>query len=75
MGKLFLFLRCGRGLMSSSSIEIFLTSQFKKDLSQLAKRYRSIRKDLEPLIEKLKSGEILGVQISGLNNQVFKVRP
>ena len=74
MGKLFLFLRCGRGLMSSSSIEIFLTSRFKKDLSQLAKRYRSIRKDLEPLIEQLKSGEVLGDQISGLNNQVFKVR-
>jgi len=74
MGKLFLFLRCGRGLMSSSSIEIFLTSRFKKDLSQLAKRYRSIRKDLEPLIEQLKSGEALGDQISGLNNQVFKVR-
>ncbi len=60
--------------MSSNSIEIFLTSRFKKDLSQLAKRYRSIRKDLEPLIEQLKSGEILGDQISGLNNQVFKVR-
>jgi mRNA-degrading endonuclease RelE of RelBE toxin-antitoxin system len=31
--------------MSSNSIEIFLTSRFKKDLSQLAKRYRSIRRD------------------------------
>ena len=60
--------------MSSNSIEIFLTSRFKKDLSQLAKRYRSIRKDLEPLVEQLKSGEVLGDQISGLNNQVFKVR-
>ncbi len=60
--------------MSSSSIEIFLTSSFKKDLCQLAKRYRSIRKNLEPLVEQLKSGEILGDQISGLNNQVFKVR-
>ena len=60
--------------MSSNSIEIFLTSRFKKDLGQLAKRYRSIRKDLEPLVEQLKSGEILGDQISGLNSQVFKVR-
>jgi mRNA-degrading endonuclease YafQ of YafQ-DinJ toxin-antitoxin module len=46
--------------MSSNAIEIFLTSRFKKDLNQLAKRYRSIRKDLEPLIEQLKSGEVLG---------------
>ena len=45
--------------MSSNSIEIFLTSRFKKDLSQLAKRYRSIRKDLQPLVEQLKSGEVL----------------
>lgn len=60
--------------MSSNSIEILLTSRFKKDLSQLAKRYRSIRKDLDPLVEQLKSGEILGDRLSGLNNQVFKVR-
>ena len=60
--------------MSNNSIEIFLTSRFKKDLSQLAKRYRAIRKDLEPLVEQLKSGEVLGDQISGLNIQVFKVR-
>jgi mRNA-degrading endonuclease RelE of RelBE toxin-antitoxin system len=42
--------------MSSNSIETLLTPRFKKDLSQLAKRYRSIRKDLEPLVEQLKSG-------------------
>jgi hypothetical protein len=71
VGKPFLYLRCGRGLISSNSIEIFLTSRFKKDLSQLARRYRSIRKDIEPLVERLKSGEILGDQVSGLNNQVF----
>jgi mRNA-degrading endonuclease RelE of RelBE toxin-antitoxin system len=59
--------------MSSNSIEIFLTSRFKKDLSQLAKRYSSICKDLESLVEQLKSGEVLGDQISDLNNQVFKV--
>jgi len=29
-----LYLRCGRGLMSSNSIEIFLTSRFKKDRLQ-----------------------------------------
>lgn len=55
-------------------VEILLTQYFKKNLTQLAKRYRSIRKDLEPLIECLKLGEILGEQISGSNYQVFKVR-
>lgn len=62
--------------MSNNSlpVEILLTQYFKKNLTQLAKRYRSIRKDLEPLIECLKLGEILGEQISGSNYQVFKVR-
>lgn len=74
MGKLSPYLRCGKELMSNNSIEIFLTLRFKKDLSQLAKRYRSIRQDLEPLVEQLKSGEVLGDRITGLNNPIFKVR-
>lgn len=57
-----------------SPMDILLTRRFKKDLAQLAKRYRSIREDLQPLIDKLKAGEILGEQLSGLNYQVFKVR-
>jgi mRNA-degrading endonuclease RelE of RelBE toxin-antitoxin system len=57
-----------------SPLDILLTQRFKKDLAQLAKRYRSIREDLEPLIENLKAGEILGEQLSGLSYQVFKVR-
>ena len=55
-------------------IQILLTSRFKKDLSQLAKRYRSIRQDLTSLIEQLQTGETPGDQISGLKYQVFKVR-
>ncbi|NBD17325.1 MAG: type II toxin-antitoxin system RelE/ParE family toxin [Cyanobacteria bacterium] len=57
-----------------SSIQILLTPRFKKDLAQLAKRYRSIRKDLEPLIEQLQAGEIVGDRVSNVNYQVFKVR-
>ena len=56
------------------SREIILTKYFKKNLAKLAKRYRSIRKDLKPLIERLQAGDILGDQISGSNYQVFKVR-
>lgn len=59
---------------SQPPIQILLTPRFKKDLSQLAKRYRSIRKDLDPLLEQLQTGKIIGDQISGLNYQVFKVR-
>lgn len=57
-----------------SPIPIALTPRFKKDLRELAKRYRSIRSDIQPLIEQLQAGEILGDRIAGVKYQVFKVR-
>lgn len=57
-----------------SPIQIALTPRFKKDLRELAKRYRSIRSDIQPLIEQLQAGEIPGDRIAGVKNQVFKVR-
>lgn len=56
-----------------SSFQITLTPRFKKDLRELAKRYRSIRSDLQPLIEQLQAGEIPGDRIAGVKYQVFKV--
>jgi mRNA-degrading endonuclease RelE of RelBE toxin-antitoxin system len=57
-----------------SPIQIALTPRFKKDLRELAKRYRSIRSDIQPLIEQLQAGEIPGDRIAGVKYQVFKVR-
>jgi mRNA-degrading endonuclease RelE of RelBE toxin-antitoxin system len=56
------------------AIQIALTPRFKKDLRELAKRYRSIRSDLQPLIEQLQAGETPGDRITGVKYQVFKVR-
>ncbi|MGM3305294.1 type II toxin-antitoxin system RelE family toxin [Anabaena sp. WFMT] len=55
-------------------IEIALTPRFQRDLRELAKRYRSIRSDIQPLIDKLLAGEIPGDRIAGIKYQVFKVR-
>ncbi|MBO1047859.1 MAG: type II toxin-antitoxin system RelE/ParE family toxin [Dolichospermum sp. DEX182a] len=55
-------------------IEIALTPRFQRDLRELAKRYRSIRSDIQPLINQLQAGEILGDRIAGIKYQVFKVR-
>jgi mRNA-degrading endonuclease RelE of RelBE toxin-antitoxin system len=57
-----------------SSIQILLTQRFKQDLRKLAKRYRSIRQDLTPLIDRLQQGETPGDRISGNKYQVIKVR-
>jgi mRNA-degrading endonuclease RelE of RelBE toxin-antitoxin system len=62
--------------MNSDSflIKIELTPRFKKDLKELAKRYHSIRTDIQPLIEQLQAGELPGDRIKGVKYQVFKVR-
>jgi mRNA-degrading endonuclease RelE of RelBE toxin-antitoxin system len=57
-----------------SPMQIALTPRFKRDLRELAKRYRSIRTDVQPLIEQLQAGELLGDRIAGVKYQVFKVR-
>jgi mRNA-degrading endonuclease RelE of RelBE toxin-antitoxin system len=61
-------------MQSEPFIKIALTLRFKKDLRELAKRYRSIRSDIQPLIEQLQAGEIPGDRIAGVKYQVFKVR-
>ena len=55
-------------------IEIAITPRFQRDLWELAKRYRSIRSDIQPLIDQLQAGEIPGDRIAGIKYQVFKVR-
>jgi mRNA-degrading endonuclease RelE of RelBE toxin-antitoxin system len=55
-------------------VQIDLTPRFRRDLRELAKRYRQIRSDLQPLIEQLQAGELPGDQITGVNYTVFKVR-
>ena len=55
-------------------IEVRFSAEFKKNLRRLAKKYRRIRKDVEPIIQRLQQGEILGDQVQGTAFHVFKVR-
>lgn len=57
-----------------AAIQIDLTPRFQRDLRLLAKRYRSIRSDLTPLIEQLQAGETPGDRVVGKKYKVFKVR-
>ncbi|NEQ65911.1 MAG: type II toxin-antitoxin system RelE/ParE family toxin [Symploca sp. SIO2D2] len=56
------------------SVQVDLTPRFQRNLRDLAKRYRSIRSDLEPLIIQLQAGELPGNRIAGINYALFKVR-
>ena len=58
----------------SMPIDIDLTPYFRKDLKTLAKRYRSVRSDLQPLIERLQAGELPGDRVAGVEVALFKVR-
>ena len=57
-----------------NEIQIEFTPEFKRNLRALAKKYRQIRSDIQPVIDQLQSGEIVGDQVSGTDYVIFKVR-
>ncbi len=59
---------------SNSVIYIDYTSEFKRNLRTLAKKYRHIRSDIQPLINQLLTGTLLGNQIKGSSYTLFKSR-
>ena len=71
-----IFLNFGTESMSNdeSSITIQFTDVFKRQVRDLAKRYRKIKLDIQPIFEKLKNGELIGEQIQKTSYTVFKVR-
>ncbi|MEG4292143.1 hypothetical protein Q5692_13030 [Microcoleus sp. C2C3] len=55
-------------------IQIVFSDEFKTRVRTLIKRYRSIRTDLQPLLNELQSGNFIGDKIPGTGYTVFKVR-
>ena len=55
-------------------IQVEASLTFNRNLRALAKKYRSIRHDIQPVIEQLEQGELPGEQISGIGHTVFKLR-
>ncbi|NEQ99732.1 MAG: type II toxin-antitoxin system RelE/ParE family toxin [Cyanothece sp. SIO2G6] len=47
---------------------------FKRNIRKLTKKYRSIQSDVQPIIEQLQRGELLGDRIPDTGYNVFKVR-
>jgi mRNA-degrading endonuclease RelE of RelBE toxin-antitoxin system len=57
-----------------SIVRVDKSAEYNKDLKKLGKKYKSIDKDIEPLITKLEAGENPGDKISGNKYAVYKVR-
>ena len=55
-------------------IKVEASLTFKKNIKTLGKKYRNIRKDIEPIIIKLQSGESPRDRIPGIDYRVFKLR-
>jgi mRNA-degrading endonuclease RelE of RelBE toxin-antitoxin system len=54
--------------------EVLITLPFKRRFKDLSKRYLKIQADIQPIVDDLQSGKIVGDQITGTNFTVFKVR-
>jgi mRNA-degrading endonuclease RelE of RelBE toxin-antitoxin system len=58
----------------ATRVSVEFTGAFKRHLRALSKKYRHIRSDIHPVIERVQSGEFVGDRIQGTQYVVFKVR-
>jgi mRNA-degrading endonuclease RelE of RelBE toxin-antitoxin system len=58
----------------SSPVQVGFTPEFKRNLRKLAKKYRHIKSDLQPILDQLATGTKPGDQIPQVRYEVFKVR-
>ena len=58
----------------AESVQVEYTHEFKRNLRALAKKYRHIRSDVQPVIGQLQAGEVMGDQVPRTRYAIFKVR-
>jgi mRNA-degrading endonuclease RelE of RelBE toxin-antitoxin system len=55
-------------------VKIGFSDSFVRAAKQLAKKYRHFESDLQPLLDRIATGETPGDQIPGVGHPVYKVR-
>jgi mRNA-degrading endonuclease RelE of RelBE toxin-antitoxin system len=58
----------------TTRVAVDYTSDFKRHVRALSKKYHHIRSDIQPTIDAIERGEFLGDRIQGTGSVVFKVR-
>jgi mRNA-degrading endonuclease RelE of RelBE toxin-antitoxin system len=53
---------------------LFFTSEFKRNMRQLARKYRRIKQDVQPLLDDLGARKTPGDRIPGVPDEVYKAR-
>ncbi|MEH2309452.1 type II toxin-antitoxin system RelE/ParE family toxin [Nostoc sp.] len=63
-------------MQSNNTVSIRFSDEFEQELYRLSKRFRNIRSDVQPVIEQLQQGNIVGDHIAGIGEEyiVYKVR-
>ena len=56
------------------TVQVFFTPEFKRNVRALAKKYHHIQSDIQPFIEKIQRGELIGDKVQGTGYTIFKVR-
>ena len=72
-----LYLNYGMELMpddQTEQVKIEYTSEFKHNLRGLSRKYRHIRSDVQPIIDQLQDGIIIGDHVPRTRYTIFKVR-
>jgi mRNA-degrading endonuclease RelE of RelBE toxin-antitoxin system len=55
-------------------VQVEFTPEFKRNLRALARKYQRIRSDVQPMIDQLRAGEVVGDQVPRTRYTVFKVQ-
>jgi mRNA-degrading endonuclease RelE of RelBE toxin-antitoxin system len=63
-------------MQSDNAVSIRFSDEFEEELYRLSKRFRNIRSDVQPIIEQLQQGNVLGDRIGGFGEEyvVYKLR-
>jgi mRNA-degrading endonuclease RelE of RelBE toxin-antitoxin system len=61
-------------MTKNASVNLLFADEFRNQIRSLAKRYRHVLTDIQPLIEQLQNGIFPGDRIAGTGYVVFKVR-
>ncbi|MCM0592520.1 MAG: type II toxin-antitoxin system RelE/ParE family toxin [Gloeotrichia echinulata CP02] len=63
-------------MQSDNAVSIRFSDEFEQELYRLSKRFRNIRSDVQPIIEQLQQGNVVGDRIAGIGEEyiVYKVR-
>jgi mRNA-degrading endonuclease RelE of RelBE toxin-antitoxin system len=63
-------------MQSDHAVSIRFSDEFEEEIYRLSKRFHNIRVDVQPTIEQLQQGSVVGNRIGGIGEEyiIYKVR-